>query len=163
MATVGTAVAVSPGVAVPVGAVVGPADAVGDAVAPAVAVAAGVAVSVGAVVGVAVGSAVAVAVAVAVGVGIGVLGVTIATGFLDLSSTTSALAGMLGLAVGIDYALFIVNRHRANVRGGMDVRHSIVAAMDTSGRRNKGVLTADDMAALSREGFRVVFYDMTSL
>jgi RND superfamily putative drug exporter len=40
-----------------------------------------------------------------VGVGIGVLGITIATGFTDLSSTTPILAAMLGLAVGIDYAL----------------------------------------------------------
>src|SRR3954465_10658282 len=47
-----------------------------------------------------------------VGVGIGVLGVTIATGFTDLSSTTPILAAMLGLAVGIDYALFIVTRYR---------------------------------------------------
>src|SRR5919107_307282 len=36
-----------------------------------------------------------------VGVGIGVLGITIATGFTDLSSTTPILAAMLGLAVGI--------------------------------------------------------------
>src|ERR671932_554203 len=45
-----------------------------------------------------------------VGVGIGVLGITIATGFTDLSSTTPILAAMLGLAVGIDYTLFIVTR-----------------------------------------------------
>ncbi len=37
-----------------------------------------------------------------VGVGVGVLGITIATGFTDLSSTTPILAAMLGLAVGID-------------------------------------------------------------
>jgi RND superfamily putative drug exporter len=51
-----------------------------------------------------------------VGVGIGVLGITIATGFTDLSSTTPILAAMLGLAVGIDYALFIVSRFRQELR-----------------------------------------------
>ena len=45
-----------------------------------------------------------------VGVAIGLLGVTTLTGFVDLSSTTPALASMLGLAVGIDYALFIMFR-----------------------------------------------------
>jgi RND superfamily putative drug exporter len=47
-----------------------------------------------------------------VGVGIGMLGIQIATGFFDLSSSTSGLATMLGLAVGIDYALFVVSRYR---------------------------------------------------
>src|SRR4051795_5002503 len=56
-----------------------------------------------------------------VGVGIGVLGVTVATGFIDLSSTTPTLAAMLGLAVGIDYALFIVTRFRQELRGGPGV------------------------------------------
>ena len=53
----------------------------------------------------------------AVGVGAGLLGITIATGFLSLSSTTPALASMLGLAVGIDYALFIVTRFRQELGG----------------------------------------------
>jgi len=48
----------------------------------------------------------------AIGVGIGILGITITTGFVELSSTTPTLAAMLGLAVGIDYTLFIVTRHR---------------------------------------------------
>lgn len=58
-----------------------------------------------------------------VGVGVGMLGIQIATGFLDLSSSTSALATMLGLAVGIDYALFVVSRFRHEIavgRGGVE-------------------------------------------
>ncbi|SIR96148.1 MMPL family transporter [Williamsia sterculiae] len=47
-----------------------------------------------------------------VGVGIGTFGVSVATGFIDLSSQTPILATMIGLAVGIDYALFIVSRYR---------------------------------------------------
>ncbi len=68
-----------------------------------------------------------------VGVGIGVLGITIATGFLELSSTTTALAGMLGLAVGIDYALFIVSRFRQELRRGADVGRALTVAVGTAG------------------------------
>ncbi|SDG51479.1 MMPL family transporter [Klenkia brasiliensis] len=69
----------------------------------------------------------------AVGVGIGVLGITITTGFLELSSTTSILAAMLGLAVGIDYALFIINRYRQELRRGADVPAAIATAVGTAG------------------------------
>ena len=57
----------------------------------------------------------------AVGVAIGALGITTLTGFVQLQSTTSILAVMLGLAVGIDYALFIVTRFRQELRRGHDV------------------------------------------
>jgi RND superfamily putative drug exporter len=50
-----------------------------------------------------------------VGVVIGTMGVTAATFFFDLSSETSILATMIGLAVGIDYALFILSRYRHEV------------------------------------------------
>ncbi len=46
---------------------------------------------------------------------------------------TPVLGLMLGLAVGIDYALFIVNRHRRQLKAGMDVRESIALANGTSG------------------------------
>jgi len=74
-----------------------------------------------------------------VGVGIGVLGVTIATGFTDLSSTTPTLAAMLGLAVGIDYALFIVSRYRQELRRGREVGDAVATAVGTAG---SAVLTA---------------------
>ncbi|MDQ2757187.1 MAG: MMPL family transporter [Actinomycetota bacterium] len=68
-----------------------------------------------------------------VGVGVGALGVTIATGFVDLQSTTPILATMLGLAVGIDYALFIVTRHRAELRAGRSVPDAAALAVGTAG------------------------------
>jgi uncharacterized membrane protein YdfJ with MMPL/SSD domain len=43
------------------------------------------------------------------------------------------LATMIGLGVGIDYALFLVTRHRDQVRAGMEVRESIALAVATSG------------------------------
>jgi RND superfamily putative drug exporter len=69
----------------------------------------------------------------AIGVGTGVLGITLFTAFTTLSSTTSALAAMLGLAVGIDYALFIVSRYRTGVVQGMDPEEAIGHAVGTSG------------------------------
>ena len=67
-----------------------------------------------------------------IGVGIGVLGITIATGFTDLSSTTPILAAMLGLAVGIDYTLFIVTRFRQELRHGRAVPTAVATAVPTS-------------------------------
>jgi RND superfamily putative drug exporter len=68
-----------------------------------------------------------------IGVGVGMAGILIVSGFVDMSSTAPILALMLGLAVGIDYALFIVNRHRLQLRDGMPVEESIGRAVGTAG------------------------------
>lgn len=68
-----------------------------------------------------------------VGVGVGMAGIFIVSGFVDMSSTAPILALMLGLAVGIDYALFIVSRHRSQLRSGMEVDESIGRAVGTAG------------------------------
>ncbi|CAM3714289.1 MMPL family transporter [Kibdelosporangium persicum] len=68
-----------------------------------------------------------------VGVGIGIGGLYALTSVIDMSSTAPVLALMLGLAVGIDYALFIVHRHRKQVLGGMEVNESIARAIGTAG------------------------------
>ncbi|WP_138734178.1 MMPL family transporter [Modestobacter excelsi] len=88
-----------------------------------------------------------------IGVGTGVLGITIATGFLDLSSTTSALAGMLGLAVGIDYGLFIVSRFRQELRRGSDVGTAVATAVGTAG---SAVVTAGLTVVIALVGLAVV-------
>ncbi|HEY0517584.1 MAG TPA: MMPL family transporter [Solirubrobacteraceae bacterium] len=44
------------------------------------------------------------------------------------------LAAMIGLGVGIDYALFLITRFRQNYRAGMDLQTAISEAMDTAGR-----------------------------
>ncbi|GAA1299124.1 MMPL family transporter [Saccharothrix xinjiangensis] len=89
----------------------------------------------------------------AVGVGIGALGITIATGFMDLQSTTPILAAMLGLAVGIDYALFIINRYRQELREGKDVGDAIGAAVGTAG---SAVVTAGLTVVIALAGLTVV-------
>ncbi|MCT2085379.1 MMPL family transporter [Microbacterium enclense] len=67
------------------------------------------------------------------GVALSVALIFIATGFATVSSTTPLLAVMLGLAVGIDYALFIVSRHQDQVREGMDPEESAARATGTAG------------------------------
>ncbi|KAB1657484.1 MMPL family transporter [Pseudoclavibacter sp. CFCC 11306] len=68
-----------------------------------------------------------------VGVVVGV-GTTFAlTGVIEMTSVSPMLALMLGLAVGIDYSLFIVNRHRIQLKQGMPMHESIAHASGTSG------------------------------
>jgi RND superfamily putative drug exporter len=68
-----------------------------------------------------------------IGVAIGVMGITAVTGFVDMDSTVPTVALMLGLAVGIDYALFIVSRHRTQVFEGMELEASAARAVGTAG------------------------------
>ncbi|ADP83030.1 MMPL family transporter [Pseudofrankia inefficax] len=67
------------------------------------------------------------------GVAIGVCGISVATGFLHLSSSTSTLALMIGLAVGIDYALFITSRFRHELAAGEDGEQAAGRAVGTAG------------------------------
>jgi len=68
-----------------------------------------------------------------IGVGIGVLAAMSFSGVVDMVSVTPILGVMLGLAVGIDYSLFIINRHRRQLKQGYDVGESIALANGTSG------------------------------
>lgn len=68
-----------------------------------------------------------------VGVGIGISAIGALGSTLGLSSTTTTLAMMIGLAVGIDYALFIVSRYRAEMAEGWDRREAAGRAVGTAG------------------------------
>ncbi|MEV6808379.1 MMPL family transporter [Streptomyces sp. NPDC051132] len=68
-----------------------------------------------------------------IGVGIGVSSITALASALDLGSTTSTLATMIGLAVGIDYALFIVSRYRAELAEGREREEAAGRAVGTAG------------------------------
>ena len=67
------------------------------------------------------------------GVGITYSIMAILTRFTTVNSVTPMLAVMLGLAVGIDYALFILSRHRDQLRDGFEVQESAARAVATSG------------------------------
>ncbi|WP_434743808.1 MMPL family transporter [Micromonospora sp. SH-82] len=68
-----------------------------------------------------------------VGVGIGITAIATLSGFVELSTTTPALGSMLGLAVGIDYALFILSRYQAEVRRGRPLEEAAGRAVGTAG------------------------------
>jgi RND superfamily putative drug exporter len=68
-----------------------------------------------------------------VGVGLGISAITALGSTLGLSSTTSTLALMIGLAVGIDYALFIVSRYRSEVGEGRERADAAGRAVGTAG------------------------------
>ena len=68
-----------------------------------------------------------------VGVAVGLLAALSFSGLVQMNNTAPTLALMLGLAVGIDYSLFLINRHRTQLRRGMSTRDSIALATGTSG------------------------------
>jgi len=70
-----------------------------------------------------------------IGIGIGVGLITTATGFVQLSATSSILAVMIGLAVSIDYALFILSRFRGelNADADLDTLEAVGRAVGTAG------------------------------
>ncbi|MGO1393791.1 MMPL family transporter [Agrococcus casei] len=68
-----------------------------------------------------------------VGVGIGTTAALALSGTIEMMSVTPVLGVMLGLAVGIDYSLFIINRHRKQLKDGYDLHESIGLANGTSG------------------------------
>ncbi len=68
-----------------------------------------------------------------IGVGISAAITLGLSGVIEMSSTTPVLGVMLGLAVGIDYALFLFNRHRKQLKNGMELRASIALSNGTSG------------------------------
>jgi RND superfamily putative drug exporter len=68
-----------------------------------------------------------------IGVAIGLSAIFALTSVTELNSTAPTLATMLGLAVGIDYALFIVSRHRQQLADGLEPTESIARATATAG------------------------------
>jgi putative drug exporter of the RND superfamily len=68
-----------------------------------------------------------------VGVGVGIAGITTLSGFVDINANSLILALMLGLAVGIDYALFIVSRFRHEMLEGSDGETAAGRAVGTAG------------------------------
>ncbi len=68
------------------------------------------------------------------GVAVSTLAVTLLSHVMTLPSVVTSMGALIGLGVGIDYALFVVNRQRKALRSGADLTDAITIAMDTSGR-----------------------------
>ncbi|MBM9467896.1 MMPL family transporter [Nakamurella leprariae] len=88
-----------------------------------------------------------------IGVAVGMAGILWVSGAVEMSNTAPILALMLGLAVGIDYALFIVSRHRSQLMDGMPVRESIARAVATAGT---AVVFAGTTVLIALAGLSVV-------
>jgi RND superfamily putative drug exporter len=68
------------------------------------------------------------------GVGAGIGSIVILSNVFVIPDFTPTLGAMIGLGVGIDYALFIVTRYREGLHAGRDPRDATLVAMDTAGR-----------------------------
>ncbi|MFD7435431.1 MMPL family transporter [Streptomyces sp. NPDC059861] len=88
-----------------------------------------------------------------VGVGTGLAGLLAVSSGVTVSSTALSLALMLGLAVGIDYALFVLSRHRTQLAQGMDPRESTGRAVGTAG---SAVVFAGTTVVIALVGLLVV-------
>lgn len=68
------------------------------------------------------------------GLGVASALVSLGSNIMSMPDFTTAMVAMIGIGVGIDYALFIVTRHREHLSAGMAVTDSVVVVLDTSGR-----------------------------
>ncbi len=96
-------------------------------------------------------------------IGIALLGLGVAFAFVSLGSHiveipdfATSMVAMIGLGVGIDYALFIVTRYREGLKLGLRVEDAVVEAMDTSGR---AVLFAGMTVVISLMGLFLIGLD----
>jgi uncharacterized membrane protein YdfJ with MMPL/SSD domain len=87
------------------------------------------------------------------GVVMSVSAITALTGAFELTETAPTLATMLGLAVGIDYALFILSRHRQHLGQGLESREAAAQAVGTAG---SAVVFAGTTVVIALVGLMVV-------
>ncbi len=69
-----------------------------------------------------------------IGLTMGQMGVLLVANFLDVATFAPTLAAMIGLGVGIDYALFVVNRYRQALLHGREPKRAAMEAVETAGR-----------------------------
>ncbi|MEO7555834.1 MAG: MMPL family transporter [Acidimicrobiales bacterium] len=88
-----------------------------------------------------------------IGLGIGLSLGSLASRLVETPEWAVQVAGMIGLGVGIDYALFIVTRYRQSLATGMSPREANVTAMGTAGR---AVLFAGGTVVISLLGMLIM-------
>ncbi|MBO1334866.1 MMPL family transporter [Streptomyces sp. VRA16 Mangrove soil] len=87
------------------------------------------------------------------GVGCGLMATALLSHVTDVPEVAPLLGSLIGLGVGIDYALFIVTRHRRGIQRGLDIEESAVKALNTSGR---AVLFAGGTVCIALAGMLVM-------
>jgi len=95
----------------------------------------------------------------AFGIACGTAIVQVLANVVTMPTFTLQLVLMLGIGVGIDYALFIVTRYRQALQRGLDPAAAVVEAIDTAGR---AVLFAGGTVVISVLGLFVIGTDLTS-
>jgi putative drug exporter of the RND superfamily len=95
----------------------------------------------------------------AFGIGCGTAVVQLLANVVTMPTFTLQLVLMLGIGVGIDYALFIVTRYRQALHDGLGPEQAVVQAIDTAGR---AVLFAGGTVVISVLGLFVIGTDLTS-
>ncbi|GGM44279.1 membrane protein [Micromonospora sonchi] len=88
-----------------------------------------------------------------IGVGVGMAGLYALSNVVELTSTAPILALMLGLAVGIDYSLFITSRYRQNLLDGLPADEAVGRAVGTAG---SAVVFAGATVVIALAGLAVV-------
>ncbi|CAB4890623.1 MAG: MMPL family transporter [Actinobacteria bacterium] len=73
-------------------------------------------------------------VAAIMGLAMGQMGVLVTANFLDVATFAPTLAAMIGLGVGIDYSLFVINRYRQALLAGHDPKAAAMESVHTAGR-----------------------------
>jgi RND superfamily putative drug exporter len=91
------------------------------------------------------------------GVGDGMMLITPLTHAMSIVDFAPKVATLIGLGVGIDYALFIVTRHRRGLQSGLTTQEAAVAAINTSGR---AVLFAGGTVCIALLGLLVLRVDL---
>jgi RND superfamily putative drug exporter len=68
------------------------------------------------------------------GLGAGLSAIALLSRAMGVADFSTSLAILIGLGVGVDYALFIVSRHRTALKQGRSLEQAVITALDTSGR-----------------------------
>jgi RND superfamily putative drug exporter len=87
------------------------------------------------------------------GIGLGLAVLTLLAAIMDVPSFAPQVTAMIGIGVGIDYALFISTRYREALHEGADPERAVVHAIDTSGR---AVLFAGGTVVISLLGLFLI-------
>jgi RND superfamily putative drug exporter len=98
-----------------------------------------------------------------VGLAAGQMAVLVVANFLDVATFAPTLAAMIGLGVGIDYALFVMNRYRQAILAGHDPKDAALESVQTAGR---AVLFAGSTVIIALLGLfvlRINFFNGLSL
>ncbi|MFI6880128.1 MMPL family transporter [Streptomyces sp. NPDC050400] len=87
------------------------------------------------------------------GVGTGLMSTALLSHVTNVPEVAPLLGSLIGLGVGIDYALFIVTRHRRGIQRGLEPEESAVQSLNTSGR---AVLFAGGTVCIALAGMLVM-------